>query len=325
MFDRVRQRVLRFARVPAEPEPPLGAPGSVRVFRAGHNYYKLRLLSWGIGQIGAIIGLCFSFWFLNYLQGSVAEFRTAAAAKPAATAPVTPSPAPVAATVSAPSDPVPTPTEAEANGLKKLKKLKKQQQHRDPGQIIRNFAMSWPDWTFLVLHLLEYGAVALFILQLPVTYAAVRLEFEQHWYIVTDRSLRIRTGLFSLKEATMSFANLQQVEVIQGPLQRLLGLADVRVQSAGGGSGGGSDSHNGHQHDSLHTGVFHSVEHASEIRDLILERLRQFRAAGLGDPDDSHHTPVTPPVLAASTSTDTLAAAQELLTEARALRSALSS
>ncbi len=70
----------------------------------------------------------------------------------------------------------------------------------------------------------------------PLTYAIRRLDVELHWYIVTDRSLRIRTGLVRLQETTMSFANLQQVEVKQGPLQRLLGLADVHVQSAGGGS-----------------------------------------------------------------------------------------
>ena len=117
----------------------------------------------------------------------------------------------------------------------------------------------------------------------------------------------------------MSFANLQQVEVKQGPLQRLLGLADVHVQSAGGGG----EMRPGHQGDSLHTGIFHSVNNATEIRDLILERLRQFRQAGLGDPDDHGHptAPATPPTDMASG--DALAAARELLAEARALRTAL--
>ena len=80
----------------------------------------------------------------------------------------------------------------------------------------------------------------------------------------------------------MSFANLQQVVVTQGPLQRLLGLADVRVQSAGGGG----DTHEKGGGDSLHTGVFHGVDNAGEIRDLILERLRHFRETGLGDPHE---------------------------------------
>jgi membrane protein YdbS with pleckstrin-like domain len=91
-------------------------------------------------------------------------------------------------------------------------------------------------WIVPFLLLLEFLAIATFLLSLPLTYGLARLEFEQHWYIVTDRSLRIRTGVLSLSESTMSFANLQQVEVKQGPFQRLLGLADVRVRSAGGGT-----------------------------------------------------------------------------------------
>jgi uncharacterized membrane protein YdbT with pleckstrin-like domain len=152
-----------------------------------------------------------------------------------------------------------------------------------------------------------------------VTFAAVRLDFELHWYIVTDRSLRIRTGIWRLQESTMSFANLQQVEVKQGPLQRLLGLADVHVQSAGGGG----EIQPGQQGHSLHTGIFHSVNNATEIRDLILERLRRFRQAGLGDHDDhGHHAAApAPPEVARA---DAVAAAHEVLAEARALRQALS-
>ena len=110
----------------------------------------------------------------------------------------------------------------------------------------------------------------IFVVQFLATFVAVRLEYEQHWYIVTDRSLRIRTGLFRVQESTMSFANLQQVQVSQGPLQRLLGLADVQVQSAGGG---GAEEHKPGADASLHTGIFHSVANAPEIRDLILDRL----------------------------------------------------
>ena len=115
----------------------------------------------------------------------------------------------------------------------------------------------------------------------------------------------------------MSFANLQQVSVSQGPVQRYLGIADVQVESAGGGS------EPGHKHDdSLHTGIFHGVDNANEIRDLILERLRQFRQVGLGDPDDQHQG--APAAASAQiSSADALAAAKELLAETRALRAKL--
>jgi len=112
-------------------------------------------------------------------------------------------------------------------------------------------------------------------------------------------------------------------------LQRILGLADVRVQSAGGG-GGGNASHAHGAGDSLHAAMFHSVENAAEIRDLILDRLRVFRATGLGDPDDHHResthaaaTSPTPVPTALVANAATLSAAKELLAEARSLRRSL--
>lgn len=297
MFDRMRQLVLRFMRVPAEPEPPFGAPGSIRVFRAGRNYYRLRLLRWLAGQIGATVGITLSLLFINSLEAEVIARQTAQAK--------------VAQQPAAPPAPAGEPKATGANPAKRVLSGKARQNGR---LALARTVEYWPWWIFPLMHLFEYGALALLIAQIPFSYAAVRLEFEQHWYIVTDRSLRIRTGLVSLRESTMSFANLQQVQVQQGPLQRLLGLADVHVQSAGGG-----DPTPGSQSDSLHTVVFHSVENAPEIRDLILERLRQFRQAGLGDPDDAAHpTPaVAPP---APSPLGALAAARELLAEARLLR-----
>ena len=171
----------------------------------------------------------------------------------------------------------------------------------------------------MLIWVLKIAGFILYLVQVPVTYALMRLDYDQRWYVVTDRSLRLRTGIWSVREMTMSFANLQQITVTQGPLQRLLGLADVRVQSAGGG-GMESGKHGAAQH-SLHTGYFHAVDNAEEIRDLITKRLRQFRESGLGDPDEKHHAGLMPaPVTREST---TLAAATELLAEAKALRQAL--
>lgn len=285
MFDFTRRLVLRAARLPADPSPPAGAPGSIKIFRAASNYYKLRVARWFFAQIGAVIGIMISLWFLDQLDGGVTEFRAIA-------------------TENAPARQVAAEDAAPDNEAQKVARKK---QRKDIDDLARKVA-AWPDWTLRLIHWAEYAAIALFILQLPVTFAAVRLEFEQHWYIVTDRSLRIRTGLLSLQESTMSFANLQQVEVRQRPLQRLLGIADVRVQSAGGG---GDSEHKSKGQDSMHHAIFHGVTNAGEIRDLILARLKRFREAGLGDPDDSA------PLAENNTA---LAAAQELLAEVRTLR-----
>lgn len=283
MFDRLRHELLRVLHVPPAPEPPSGAPGSVRLFRAGHNFYRLCLLGWLGAQIAALIGLIVSLSLVQSVRTQIAQERN-------------PSPAPSTLIAPASGDTAPAP----------------QTKWRANDGFVRMVARS-PSWVIALIIVAEAFAVLLYIVALPITYAAVRLDYELRWYVVTDRSLRIRTGLLNLQETTMSFANLQQVVVAQGPLQRLLGVADVKVQSAGGGGG---DEHSKKGGDSLHTGIFRGVDNAAQIRDLILERLRSFREAGLGDPDDHR---LDPP----SATGDTLAAAQLLLEEARSLRRTL--
>jgi membrane protein YdbS with pleckstrin-like domain len=309
MLDRVRTWLLRVMRVPHEPAPPFGAPGSIRVFRAGRNYYNLRLLRWGVGQVGATIGLCFSLMFFWWFKAEVESALRA-------------SPQPAVALAAPAVAPVGQPAPA---ALSRAEKAEALDRSRRLARInfSKSVASKTSPWVIIVLEIFEAGGVLLFLAQIPVSFALVRLDYELHWYIVTDRSLRIRTGVLRLQESTMSFANLQQVEVKQGPLQRLLGLADVHVQSAGGA--GNHNPQTGQTGDSLHTGIFHSVDNATEIRDLILERLRQFRQTGLGDPDEHpDHPTLSAPLAAAATTTDHLAAAHELLAEARALRQALS-
>ena len=332
MIDRATAIALRWARVSPEPKPPVGAPGSVRTFRAGRNYYYVRLLRWGATQIGAAIGLVFSIGFTAAMVEGVnriAPRRPAATASTSPTPSPAPSPAPtpeVAATTGVAADGAPTlaasPSPSPAAKRRKRVRLSGDEAMRE---IATRMAARVPpqgmsffrNWVVPFLLLLEFFAIAGFLVSLPFTYALAKLEFKQHWYIVTDRSLRIRTGVLSLSESTMSFANLQQVEVKQGPLQRILGLADVRVRSAGGGDHGEGEG------EPLHTGVFHSVENAEEIRDLILARLKAFREAGLGDPDRAPSSEFQSRE-ARGVSGEALKAAREVLRQTRALRAATS-
>lgn len=321
MYSRFSDLALRWARVSREPEPPAGAPGSIKTFRAGRNYYYVRLLRWGAGQIGAVIGLLFSLGLTTGMEREIDRVMAVRLA-PKTTASPSPSPPPTSeppgktAQESAASvatvGPAPSPAAAPSS----------RRGRNRPGttEVLARMASRMPQW---LVHLtanwlipffvfLEYLAVATFAVQFPFTYALVRIEFDQHWYMVTDRSLRIRTGVLSLSESTMSFANLQQVEVKQGPLQRLLSLADVRVQSAGGGHSSGD-----HESEALHVGVFRSVDNAEDIRDLMLARLRAFREAGLGDP---HRTVERTSPAVNGMPLETLIAAREVLRQARALR-----
>ena len=236
MHEFAKTLLLRLLRVPAEPKPPEGSPESIRIFRAGLNYYRWRIILWATLQV--IIGLS--------IFGVVL---------------------------------IPAP-----------RKLP-------------------PGWVIALWRFTEAGAGAVFVLSLPITYFKQRIDYEMRWYIVTDRSLRVRSGIWRVQEITMTFANAQDIRVSAGPLQRLLGLADVRVTSAGGGGAG--PEHPG----IAHMAEFAGVDCAEAIRDLIVERLRVYRDAGLGDPDDRHQQ--------ATAQTGAVEAARRVLAEVRALRASL--
>ncbi|HKE85407.1 MAG TPA: PH domain-containing protein [Vicinamibacterales bacterium] len=115
-----------------------------------------------------------------------------------------------------------------------------------------------------------------------IAYVGLHLRYDTTWYVLTDRSLRIRRGIWVIHETTITFENVQNVEVAQGPVQRLFGIADVIVQTAGGGGSRGT-SHGGEKVTGAHVGVLQGLDNAADVRDLILDRVRRSRTTGLGD------------------------------------------
>ena len=57
MPEALRELLLRGLRLPPEPQPPSGAAGSLRQFRAARNYYRLRMLAWAFKQVSALVGI----------------------------------------------------------------------------------------------------------------------------------------------------------------------------------------------------------------------------------------------------------------------------
>ena len=168
-------------------------------------------------------------------------------------------------------------------------------------------------------------ALMLLIVQTFLGYSMLRLDYEMRWYKVTDRSLRIREGIMHVREMTMTFANIQNLTISQGPLQKLFGIADLKVQSAGGGGGGaqvGNPQH-GTAFDA-HTAYFRGVDNASEIRDLMLDRLKHLKDVGLGDQDDARAKPEALAVSPTTTmgSSEVLALLLEINVEAKLLNAA---
>jgi membrane protein YdbS with pleckstrin-like domain len=170
-----------------------------------------------------------------------------------------------------------------------------------------SFMPTLPPLVRTIWRTLLAGAAGVFVASIPITYFLQRLNYEMRWYIVTDRSLRIRSGVVWLREMTMTFANIQGIRVNANPIERLLGLANVEVQSAGGGG-----SHQAHGIPSSgHVAKFEGVDNAAVIRDLIVERLRVYRDSGLGEKTVETREPLA------------LSSAREVLRETRALRNSL--
>jgi membrane protein YdbS with pleckstrin-like domain len=114
-------------------------------------------------------------------------------------------------------------------------------------------------------------------------HVALRLRYDTTWYVMSGRSIRMRRGIWVIREATITFENVQNVELKQGPLQRHFGVANLMVQTAGGGGGKMERGQT-----NPHEGLIEGVGDARRIRDVIMSRVRRSRRAGLGDerPDE---------------------------------------
>ncbi len=87
--------------------------------------------------------------------------------------------------------------------------------------------------------------------------------------------MRIRHSIWVIQEKTITFDNVQNLAVRQGPVERVFGIGRVIVRTAGGGGGEGQGGAGGH------TGKIEGVDNAAEIRDLIMDRVRRTKPAGV--------------------------------------------
>jgi len=130
---------------------------------------------------------------------------------------------------------------------------------------------------------LLFGPIALIVAIVPdiIAYVAIHLRYDTTWYVLTNRSLRMRRGIWEIHETTITFENVQNVSIESGPLERFFGIANVIVDTAGGGSS--AKDARGQAAANYHQGRIEGIDNASEIRTLVLSRVRQSRSAGLGD------------------------------------------
>ncbi|HPR64713.1 MAG TPA: PH domain-containing protein [Thermoanaerobaculia bacterium] len=138
------------------------------------------------------------------------------------------------------------------------------------------FLFLGPLWALLTIPLMVVGAY-----KAAVLYVVTCLDYQMRWYVLTDRSLLIRQGVWVVREICLTFANAQNVHIRQGPIQRWFGFSSVEIDTAGGG--GKSKEEEGMH---THRAVLRGLKEPYKVRDHILELLKKHRGAGLGDPDD---------------------------------------
>lgn len=137
-------------------------------------------------------------------------------------------------------------------------------------------------WFPLLAWIVALPAFLIAVVPDIVAYVAIHLRYDTMWYVVTDRSLRVRRGIWIIAEHTITFENVQNVYVRRGPIQQLFGISEIVVETAGAAEG---ESEN-----SFAVGnkaIMEGIDNPEEIRHLIMERVRATRSTGLGDEKNS--------------------------------------
>lgn len=147
-----------------------------------------------------------------------------------------------------------------------------------------------------------------------VLFVVTRIDYELRWYIITDTSITVRQGAWTIREITVSYQNIQNVSVSQGPLERYFGFANLQIDTAGSS---GAKAHGKGMNPNR--AVLRGIVNAPQIRDIILDNLRSFRNSGLGDLDD--HNPKESVIM----NENRLALLQEIAAEAQGLQRAVNS
>lgn len=124
--------------------------------------------------------------------------------------------------------------------------------------------------------LIALGLFAVEAFLIGFALVTTRVDFELRHYLVGDRSLRVVQGAWKREEVTLSYANVQNIEVNQGPLERFFGFKSLTISTAG------ADTTPGAENSHLVTMV--GLQDADELRLLILGMLKQHRDSGLGEP-----------------------------------------
>jgi putative membrane protein len=101
-------------------------------------------------------------------------------------------------------------------------------------------ALVFPGIAFLVSQGFSVWTMTLFLLGIIVVAALAALWGFLSWrattYEVAGGAFRLRQGVFQKNERTIPLDHVQSVDTVQGIIQRVFGVVEVRIETAGGGA-----------------------------------------------------------------------------------------
>src|SRR5918997_751583 len=102
-------------------------------------------------------------------------------------------------------------------------------------------SLVFPGIVLLMSQGFSLRTVALFLLAVIVVAALAAIWGFLSWrattYVVTGNSFRLKRGVFQKSERTIPLDHVQSVDTVQGVIQRAFGVYEVRIETAGGGTG----------------------------------------------------------------------------------------
>jgi len=119
-----------------------------------------------VGQLGAMVGIVFSLWFLNRVGTATEKFQSRSAP----------------ATNAAPA------SVAEINGVpvvvaRKSAGRRGESGKRPPQVRLARLVAGWPDWVFPLLTLLDFAGLGFYVV--PVVFTAARQRLAETWALRT--------------------------------------------------------------------------------------------------------------------------------------------
>lgn len=143
-----------------------------------------------------------------------------------------------------------------------------------PLTMVQRMIVSLPGLFFILLPVLRGGdSMAWFNLIIAAMYLVfivpwITLHYLRFRYWITPEELIIHSGVLTRRSRNIPVDRIQNIEIEQAPLQRLLGTAKVQVYTAGSARAEGSLE-------------YVSVSDAREVRELVRQMQRQLDAAPL--------------------------------------------